>query len=57
MTKRNLKLNDENTEIRVICGTVRANVAGDFGYQNVGDMELSPTESAKNLLGSFLTCH
>ena len=49
MTERKLKLNNSKTEIAIIKGNLRSDKEEDFGVLNLGDAELIPVESVKNL--------
>lgn len=47
--ERKLKLNDDKTEVMIVRGNLRRNLANDFGVLNLGNVELAPVEIAKNL--------
>ena len=49
MARRKLKLNDGKTEIIVIKGNLKNVPVANFGVLNLGDTQLVPCESAKNL--------
>ena len=49
MKERKLKLNDCKTEVMVVRGNLRRNLVNDFGVLNLGNVELAPVETAKNL--------
>ena len=49
MYERKLKLNDSKTEIMIVRGNLRNIPFGDFGVLNLGNVELAPVQSAKNL--------
>lgn len=49
MRERKLKLNEGKTEIILVSGNLRSNVADDFGNIDVGSSILTPVDAVKNL--------
>ena len=49
MGRKKLKLNEGKTEILLVAGNLRSDVAGDFGTLSVGNSTLAPADMVQNL--------